>query len=134
MTWASQRRRIITGEPSIAGVLGRLKEQGPGAGSFGKLTQRWEEVYSGDGLIVQRVLVRISETPRLVLSLYYLLQGPWFTPARLQAESIGISRAEYWTELEKGEEAVALGLRLVTESRLDISSAEKTLISALTAA
>jgi hypothetical protein len=116
-TWAYQRRSIITGVSSVPSLLGRLKDQGPAAGETGKRRQRWAEVYTGDGLLVQRILVRMSETPRLVLSCYYLLTGPWFTPAKVQASEIGISRTQYWGELEKGEEAVQTGLRLVEDVR-----------------
>jgi hypothetical protein len=113
--WAYQRRAMITGVASIPSLLGRLKDQGPAAGESGKRRQTWAEVYTGDGLLVQRILVKMSETPRLVLSCYYLLTGPWWTPAKTQAAEIGISKSQYWTELEKGEETVQTGLQLVSD-------------------
>ena len=117
-TWAHQRRSMIVNIESVPSLLGRLKDQGPAAGESGKRRQKWAEVYTGDGLIVQRILVKMHETPRLVLSCHYLLTGPWWASPKEQAKAIGISKTQYWDELDEGEKGVELGLKLL-DSRPD---------------
>lgn len=50
---------------------------------------------------------------RVVVSAYYVLSGDYFTPTRVLAASMRISLRDYWRELEKGEEAVSTGLKMI---------------------
>lgn len=115
-TWADQKRQMYVGLEGWAArsIIGKLKDEGPGAGSgSGCKGQRWLEMYRADGLVVQRIVVTLSELPRLCLSCYYLLCGSWYRKVSDQAEGIGIDRSEYWSYLRIGEESVSSGLRLL---------------------
>lgn len=114
-TWAGQKRQAYANiqwwQPDS--VIGKLMDEGPGVRRGGKVPQRWDELYIGDGLIVQRIVSKMSGPPRLVLTCYYLLGGR--ASVREQCRAIGITRAQYWPGLHAGEEAVSVGLQLLEE-------------------
>lgn len=113
--WASQKRLLFTSSEGFAprSVIEKLRRERDGAGEGRKLgQQRWPEVYWGDGLSVQLIVVELPELPRMTLSAYYLLRGPYHVTIAKQSASIGISATEYWDWLRAGETAVETGLRL----------------------
>ena len=113
-TWAAQKRLLFTGAEGYAprSVIEKLRRERDGAGEGRKLEQRWPEVYWGDGLQVQYIMHELPELPRMALSAYYLLRGPYHVSVAQQAVSIGITTTEYWGSLRAGETAVETGLRL----------------------
>jgi hypothetical protein len=115
-TWASQKRTvyadILWWKPTS--VIGKLMEEGPGIRRTGKPAQKWDELYTGDGLVVQRIVSKLSGPPRLVLSCYYLVGG--WVPVREQCAAIGVTRAQYWPALAAGEEAVSVALQMLEEA------------------
>lgn len=118
-TWAAQKRSLYVEEQQpIASVLGQLKRDRNAAGAGeARMRQKWPEVYTGDGLLVERVVRTLREVPRLVLTYNYVLSWPWRVPIRAQAEDIGIPKREYWTQLEIAENAVDSGLQLLQTVR-----------------
>lgn len=125
MTWAAQKGLIFMGAEGFApqSVIEKIRRDREGAGEGKKSVQRWAEVYWGDGLAVHRITQSMAEIPRMVLTSYYLLRGPCFTPAADQATYIGIELRRYWTELEIGENVVESGLKLLQQQ---LRSADKT--------
>jgi anti-sigma factor RsiW len=113
-TWAAQKRLLFTGSEGYAprSVIERMRREREGAGEGRKLEQRWLEVYRGDGLMVQLVVVELAEIPRMALSAYYMLRGAYHVSVAHQAASIGITTTEYWGWLRAGEIAVETGLKL----------------------
>jgi hypothetical protein len=116
-TWASQKRAIYVGrrdgEP-IASVLGRIRDERVAAGEGeAHRRQRWPEVYTGDGLAVQLVVLTLPELPRLVLSFYYVLRHQCRVPIECQATDIGIKKRDYWTWLQIAETATDTGLQVM---------------------
>lgn len=113
-TWAAQKRLLFTGSEGYAprSTIEKIRREREGAGEGRKLEQRWAEVYYGDGLLVQLVVIELPELPRMALGAYYMLRGPYHLPVAKQAPSIGISVTEYWESLRAGETAVETGLRL----------------------
>jgi len=114
--WASQKRQMYVGAGNWAprSILGKLMDEGPGAASVtDRRSQRWGEMYRGDGLIVQRIVVTLSYLPRMTLTAYYLFRGPWHQPVKAQCHALGITRAQFWPGLHAGEEAVSVGLQLL---------------------
>lgn len=77
------------------------------------MRQRWGEVFTNDGYAVQQIVVRLPEPPRMVLSYHWILKRPWHVPIREQCEDLGISRSEYWRQLDRAELAVSVGLELL---------------------
>lgn len=76
--WGAQKRRIWAGKDwhgNIDGyassLLGRIREEREGAGQ-GHRSQHWLEVFSGDGLAVQRVLPGICEAQNDALHVKYV--------------------------------------------------------------
>ena len=114
-TWAAQKRQLfLEVEQSVPSVLGRIKSQRVAAGEGdAKLRQKWPEVYTGEGWLVERVTRTLQELPRLTLTFYYVLSWPWRVPIARQAAEIGITRREYWNELRVAEAAVDSGLQLL---------------------
>lgn len=114
-TWAAQKRLLFASDEGYAprSMIEKLRREREGAGEGRKLDQRWPEVYRGDGLLVQLVVVELPELPRMALSAYYMLRGPpYHVAVAKQAVSIGITTTEYWGSLRAGETAVETGLRL----------------------
>ena len=114
LTWAAQKRLLFTGAEGYAprSVIDKIRREREGAGEGRQLKQRWPEVYTGDGLLVQQIVHELTEIPRMVLSAYYLLTGPYHVAVAQQAASIGITTTEYWGSLRAGEVGVETGLRL----------------------
>jgi hypothetical protein len=114
-TWAAQKRQLfVTQEQALPSVLGRIKNQRVAAGECdARLRQKWPEVYTGEGWLVERVTRTLQELPRLTLTFYYVLRWPWRVPIARQAAEIGITSREYWNELRVAEAAVDTGLQLL---------------------
>jgi len=112
-TWAAQWMFMTRGVQSIPSLLGRLKDQGPAAGESGKRGQRWAEVYTGDGLIVQRIFQEMRELPRLAVQTYYLRIGR----VTHRIKWLGITKDRYFDELDKGEEIIENGIKVLDPRR-----------------
>lgn len=123
-TWAAQKRRLLIGrEESLGCTLGRLKRERENAGEGSPtLKQRWPEVYTGDGLVVQSIMCTFTELPRLVVSYYYVLKFPWRVPVREQCNDIGISRAEYWRQLDRAELAITTAMAVLSFQRPSVGT------------
>lgn len=117
-TWARQWRGNQTGEISISSVLGRLQDQGPAAGETGKRGQRWAEVYTGDAIVVHRIMHGMSELPRQAVQTYYvmgLIKRETRPSIAEQAAALGVTKTRFWAELDKGEEVIRSGLELLED-------------------
>ena len=106
--WARQYRRIWLGGvvypdgqftpdgwPTTT-ILGKLREERDGA-TQGRVSQHFDEVYHGDGLLVWRAMERMPIGPRSVIYCKYLCRDL----VRTQADEIGISVATYWAMLDR---------------------------------
>jgi hypothetical protein len=128
-TWAAQKRELYVGRSeSIPSVMGKLKYQQSAAGEGeARRRQRWPEVYTGDGLAVQMIVLVLPELPRITLTFYHVLCWPWQVPVNKQAVEIGIPTREYWRQLELAETAVDTALQVVnTVTRLAEQRAHST--------
>lgn len=116
-TWAAQKRQLyITTSQPLPSILGKIKSQQSAAGEGdARMRQRWPEVYTGDGFLVERAVRTLRELPRITLTFYYVLRWPWRVPIPDQAAEIGITRREYWNELRVAESAVDTGLQLMQD-------------------
>ena len=118
--WAAQKRRIWLGRSagqevdgwSLQSVLARIKDEREGAG-HSRPGQKFAEVFTGDGLLVQRLQADLSEEPRAVLNVHYIFVGDQNISLRERVEALGISRALYWNRLASAREAISLGLRVL---------------------
>lgn len=127
LTWAAQKRLVLAGEEGFAprNVLEKIRREAEGAGEGKKSTQRWPEVYWGDGLLVHQVTLELAEIPRLVLTCYYLFRADWMWPITDQAQQIGIPKPDYFEHLGRAETAVETGLRLMRRSpRTELASVD----------
>lgn len=108
--WGRQKRRIWIGTDWHGNVdgysqslLGRIRDEREGAGEQGAQSQHWPEVFWGIGLDVQRGIVGMREIPFSVLHLHYVWPSEWQLGIEKKAQMIGISKADYWRELENAE-------------------------------
>jgi hypothetical protein len=108
--WGRQKRRAWLGADwhgNIDGyaqsLLGRIRDEREGAGEQGARSQYWPEVFWGVGLDVQRGIVGMRETPLHVIHLHYVWPAEWELTVDQKARSIGLKKADYWRELENGE-------------------------------
>lgn len=115
LTWVAQKRMILEGDGGQASynVIERIRRERDGAGQGKKQVQRWAEVYWGDGLRVQQVVIELPEMPRMVFTCYYLLARDWYVPVTDQSIGIGITKTEYWEYLGKGETGVETALKVL---------------------
>lgn len=106
--WGHQKRRIWSGRDWHGNVdgyaqslLGRIKEERDGA-SQGRHNQHWPEVFTGDGLEVQRAVLqrKMSERARIVLTFQFVWDPQWQVSAERKAELIGIARSTYFADLK----------------------------------
>jgi len=132
-TWAAQKRSLYIDEQQpVASVMGQLRKDRNAAGAGeARLRQKWPEVYTGDGAIVEKICRSITEMPRVTLTYYYVLRWPWRVPIPDQARDLGMSKSAYWRYLEEGEKAVDLGLKLLSNA-WDYSNAMKIGVRSLT--
>lgn len=107
--WGRQKRRIWCGHDWHGNVdgyaqslLGRIREERDGAGQ-GAPSQRWPEVFWGDGLDVQRSILGMPETPYAVLHLHYVWDPEWNVKATQKARAISVSRDVYYDSLDRAE-------------------------------
>lgn len=106
--WGAQKRSVLSpirpsghldGWPEST-LLARIKDEKYGAGHFsGRVSQHFPEVYLGDGLKIHRAIQRMPESPRAVMEVHYVVLH---LSTRGKAEVLGISRSEYFRELESG--------------------------------
>lgn len=114
--WAAQESRKLKGE-NLAGhqdawaaacLLGKIREERDGA-SQNRASQRVHESHWGDGLLIQRAMYRMPESPWACVWLYYMLVGAHYVPMKVKVQYASayleqrLSLAEFWQELEKGE-------------------------------
>jgi hypothetical protein len=118
-TWAAQKRSLYLDiSQPIASVLGKIKVERCAAGEGdAKLRQKWPEIYTADGLAVERVVRTLRELPRLTITYHFVLAWPWRVPIGAQAADLGIPRREYWRQLEIAEAAVDTGLQMLQEQK-----------------
>lgn len=129
-TWAAQKRSMYLEVTSIACVLSKIKSERVAAGEGDPgVRQRWPEVYSGDGLVVSRIVRTLREFPCLTLTYHYVLRWPWRVPVSDQAAAIGVTRREYWNHLKVAEAAVETGLQLLANQGASHRPAENCLNS-----
>lgn len=124
--WGSQKRRIWAGRDWHGNVdgyaqslLGRIKEEREGASSS-QVNQRWPEVFTGDGLDVQRALLqcKLKERPRIVMTFQYVWDPDWQVAAQKKAEIIGIDRATYFRDLNKAHRKIQTFLECDSQSHV----------------
>lgn len=117
LTWAAQKRLVLDGGGegyATRSTIEKIRRERDGAGEGGKKgEQHWPEVYWGDGLLVQEVLLELPELPRIVFNCYYLLARDWYMPVDEQARQIGIAKTEYWSYLGNAETGMETGLKLL---------------------
>jgi hypothetical protein len=107
--WGRQKRRIWTGadwhgnvDGYAQSLLGRIRDEREGAGQ-GQHSQKWPEVFWGDGLDVQRSLLGLPEMPYSVLHLHYVWDPEWNITVGRKARCIGIDRETYYDHLDRAE-------------------------------
>lgn len=107
--WGRQKRRIWSGHDWYGNIdgyaqslLGRIRDEREGAGQ-GTTSQRWPEVFFGDGLDVQRVMLGMSERPFAALHFQYVWNPDWNVTVPRKAGYLGIKRTEYFALVEQGE-------------------------------
>lgn len=107
--WGHQKRRIWTGKDWHGNVdgyaqslLGRIRDEREGAGQ-GQRAQHWAEVFWGDGLDVQRVLLGMPERSYCALHMQYVWDPEWGVTANRKARAMELSRAEYFNSVDRAE-------------------------------
>jgi hypothetical protein len=107
--WGSQKRRIWTGKDWHGNVdgyaqslLGRIRDEREGAGQ-GTSSQRWPEVFWGDGLDVQRAIVGMPETPYCVLHLQFVFDPDFGLSIERRARLLELKRTAYTDALDNAE-------------------------------
>lgn len=107
--WGRQKRRIWTGadwhgnpDGYAQSLLGRIRDEREGAGQ-GAVTQRWPEVYHGDGLEVQRALQGLGERRYAVLHFQYVWDPTFNVTVRQKCAYLEIKRTEYFALVERAE-------------------------------
>lgn len=107
--WGAQKRRIWLGgdfHGNIDGyaqsLLGRIRDERDGA-SQGVQSQKWPEVYRGDGLEVQRAIQGIGESKHAVLHLQYVWDPEWEVTISQKARYLGVRRTEYFELRDRAE-------------------------------
>lgn len=100
--WGRQKRRIWVGadwhgnvDGYAQSLLGRIKEERDGATS-NQVSQYWPEVYSGQGLDVQRCLQGLGEFPRAALHFRYVWDPEWEVTIAVKASYLHVKRTEYF--------------------------------------
>ena len=98
-TWAAQKARAWMGVDAWPAytILSKIREEGAGASSRHGASQFFPEVFTGDGLTIQRATQGMDERPRWVLHVHYLIRGNRGTKA---SQDCGISEASYWHNLD----------------------------------
>jgi hypothetical protein len=79
------------GYPSRS-MLGKLLEEGAVGAATNQFTREFPEVLVGENLIVANAVKTLSEKPRAVVSVHYVLR----MPARNKYKFMGISREMYY--------------------------------------
>lgn len=131
--WAAQKRRLyVQGSEPLPSMFGKLRNERNAASysSGGQLRQSWPEVYTGDGLLVERIIHTLHELPRITVTYYYVLRWPWRVPIPQQAADIGITRRQFWNELRVAEVAVETGLQLIGDIQTQEGALSRQVVSA----
>lgn len=107
--WGAQKRRIWLGKDWYGNIdgyaqslLGRIRDEREGAAQ-GVISQKWAEVYGGDGLEVQRAIQGIGERRHAVLHLQYVWDPRWEVPIATKAGYLGVRRTEYFELRDRAE-------------------------------
>lgn len=116
--WGRQKRRIWTGSEWYVNPLGgkqqhvdgyadsfmgRIKDERVAAGSNGAYSQRWDEVFWGDGLDVQRAVAGMPEGPNDALHVKYVWDPEFNLSPRRKAEILGMKERAYWEAVGRAE-------------------------------
>jgi hypothetical protein len=113
--------------------LGKIQDERVAAGQPGASSQRWDEVYWGDALDVQRALVKMPENAYDALHLKYVWDPDFGLSWSQKANLIGmkervfweaVGRAEFWVyaRLEPGVTTIDLSLRRESGTRRAITA------------
>jgi len=102
-------------------IIGKIARESAEGDRYWPTRQHWPEVYRGDGLCVQRIILTLEEIPRMTLSCHYILVGPLRLSTRELADAIGISKSAYWSNLRLAEAVVDSGIKLLS-FQPDVSS------------
>lgn len=137
--WGRQKRRIWAGmdwHGNIDGyaqsLLGRIKEERDGASSS-QVRQHWPEVFTGDGLDVQRSLDGLGEVPRAALHFRYVWDPDWNVTIADKAAYLGVGRTEYFELIARAESYMHGRLEVITSPDENIRRiVRKTIQQALT--
>jgi hypothetical protein len=112
--WAAQKRRAMTGIRRFAdgGVhedgwpeisISALAREGGSTGGSGAKGQQFDEVYSGDGLTIWRILSDSPYEVREILFAHFVAAGD----AKRKARELQISLPTYWNRLNNAYYYVA---------------------------
>ena len=122
--WGEQKRRIWSGmdwhgnvDGYAQSLMGRIREERDGA-SQGKRNQYWPEVFTGDGLDVQRAMTRIQERPCAALHFKYVWDPRWEISASRKARMLDVSRSVYFEIVGKGESFILRALDIGPDSQV----------------
>jgi len=115
-SWASQWRRVYgskdDGWPAIS-LLGRQTEPEENLGQCTALKQGFQEVFTGEALIICRCLVGAPWPVREIIAAHYLVQR---TKYPVRAERLGIQLRQYWIRLREGHHDLAGAFRVLRET------------------
>jgi hypothetical protein len=106
-TWASQKKRAMNGRKRFADgsvhedgwsaiSVAAFMNEGRSTGGSGPRGQRFEEVFSGDGLVIWRALADAPLDVREVLLAHYVVSGN----VKRKAREMRISESAYWHRLD----------------------------------
>jgi hypothetical protein len=126
-TWGAHKRWLITGEQGWPerSILGRLIEEGPGAGheSFGGHCPIKDapEGYTLVSVALQRMAATQGlEKPLKVIRAHYVLKGV----AKEKAPWLGLSVRQYWNLLNNGQAYIAAFAPVPRETEVIVSGAK----------
>jgi hypothetical protein len=122
--WGRQKRRVWLGRDwhgNIDGyaqsLLGRIRDERDGA-SQGVRSQRWPEVFWGDGLAVQRKLNPMPERQFYAIHFQYVWDPDWNVTANRKARYMEVGRTEYFELVDRAETWVHASLEVEPDSQL----------------
>jgi hypothetical protein len=111
----------------LACTLGRLAPErvAAGEGTPAHNRQKWGEVYTGGGAVVQATVCTLTEWPRLTVSAYYVLQ-PMHVLVKIQAFELGLTQRMYWAHLATAEACVDCALQVMARLQARVVCARST--------
>ncbi len=104
-TWGWQWRRNFGSRVvvPIASLLGRIQEEGPGAGLGTEYERTYKEVFLGDGLEFAVALKHVHERHQSFAMIHYVIPEP----AKTKAAELGIHEQTYWQRRRAMCDAIA---------------------------